>query len=345
MYHASASEKDAGEEVSWCAHQHLSEALEIAPGAELLDLLRLLGSDPVLRSIYKNQSAREIWTAMREYLKSQFEGHSATESGVAPEDLPDFEEDAFEYLELRADWRFNTHSNRYYGFDNFVLTGVCNPSNDLATQLEITGMASLISPEDQMMRQSVGLVDLVDLLHLPITVSTTVEISEGDPAAKSYLTAMGQVNTPNMTLAQVLYGVLAELSFYGPPREMEQYRDALFDRMDATDLDTLASIMPDGTATLVPPEAIAPLMNLFQMHVTPAVVTLDKVFAVLQIPVPVLNDYLSKMEDHVLPRMALAAAFGNMVALKPAYEDYNARELRRAILQGSDSAAPESAAK
>lgn len=312
---------DQYQEVSWCAHQHLFEPLILSDNVILADVLGLLKLDPVLKSIFRNYSARELLEAALAAMRNPIPVVSRT--GIF--DLEDY---PFDYLELCASWMYNTHSKRYYGCNDLELFGVAKPDEMLLEALRHQGFEQLVDPVDGCVKQKIGMVDLSELLHLPLTMSPTLTIREGDPAAKAYQSPLSQASLAPLTLGQVLQGIFSELAFYGPPREMSEMREAVMDQAEVMAIDdSLSGVVVAGLAPELHPaggtyfdlEMFGPLSRVF-----------SKITGVMPSE---LNSFLQKLDDEAPAKEAIFVEYGEDVRLYDAYAGYTARELRRAIMR------------
>lgn len=73
----------------------------------------------------------------------------------------------------------------------------------------------------------VSLTPLRELLVLPVRVNHGVRITEDDQAAQVWMQEIGRAQVEDVTLGQVLEGLLWELSFHGGPAEQEAVAEGL----------------------------------------------------------------------------------------------------------------------
>jgi len=73
----------------------------------------------------------------------------------------------------------------------------------------------------------VSLTPLHELLVLPVRVNHGVRITKDDLAAQAWMQEIGRAQVEDMTLGQVLEGLLWELSFHGGPAEQEAVAEGL----------------------------------------------------------------------------------------------------------------------
>ncbi|MCK6376551.1 MAG: hypothetical protein L6Q69_20985, partial [Zoogloea sp.] len=74
---------------------------------------------------------------------------------------------------------------------------------------------------------AVSLTPLRSLLALPVRVNHSVRITEDDQAAQAWMREIGRAQVEDVTLGQVIEGLLWELSFHGGPAEQEAVAEGL----------------------------------------------------------------------------------------------------------------------
>ncbi|WP_087866416.1 hypothetical protein [Comamonas thiooxydans] len=311
---------DQYKEVAWCAHQHLFEPITLAPDVLLVDVLQLLQSDPVLKSVYRHCCSSEILNAVRAALADPIgAAQKLPSSGIfGIEDMP------FDALELRHTWLFNTHSQRYYGVHELELLGVAVPNQELLLALGAEGFGDLVDPIDGKVKQEIGMVDVAELMHLPLYISPLLLVCEGDPASRAYMAPLRTCAAGAVTLGQLMQSVLAELSTYGAPDQMREMREAVTDELDVGGVaggPLEGMVMPD-----TPEKSVTYDMEIFG--------ALTKVFKKQGVLPTEIGLFLRTLPDEAPVAAKLAERFGSKVELYPLYANFTARELRREILRG-----------
>ena len=86
---------------------------------------------------------------------------------------------------------------------------------------------------------------LRELLWLTVKVSAEVRITEEDATAKAYMSQIRRARNADVTLGQVVHGLLWELSFHGGPQEQREVSEDLERRVAAVDAGTLELVSAD----------------------------------------------------------------------------------------------------
>ena len=73
-----------------------------------------------------------------------------------------------------------------------------------------------------------------------------VQITEDDEDAKAYMREIARVRHADVTLGQVIHGLLWELSFHGGPREKQEVVDEVDRRVAEIDAGTTELVSGDG---------------------------------------------------------------------------------------------------
>lgn len=314
-----AGQIDQYKEVAWCAHQHLFEPITLASDVLLVDVLQLLQTDPVLKSIYRGCCSSEILAAVRAALADPLgTARHLPSSGIfGIEDLP------FDALELRHTWLFNSHSQRYYGIHELELLGVAVPNDELVLALGNEGFGDLVDPLDGKVKQEIGMVDVAELMHLPLYLSPLLHVCEGDPASRAYMTPLRTCAAGAVTLGQLIQSVLSELSTYGAPAQMREMREAVIDDLD------IGGTTPgplEGQEVPGQEPSVTYDLEIFG--------ALTKVFKKQGVLPTEIGLFLRTLPDDEPVAAALAQRFGQKVELFPLYMGFTARELRREVLRG-----------
>ena len=92
---------------------------------------------------------------------------------------------------------------------------------------------------------SVSLTPLRELLALPVRVKAEVRITEEDATAKAYMSEIRRARNADVTLGQVIHGLLWELSFHGGPQEQREVSEDLKRRVAEVDAGTVELVSAD----------------------------------------------------------------------------------------------------
>lgn len=194
-------------EVTDRAHEFLFEAITLHPQATLADVFALMEASPLLKRVYRPSFVDELCA----------EASKGPAHGMQPA------HDRIEYLELYAQWGLDTHTHTYSG----------------TTRLRLHGVGPVLQedhPEEhkrkgERIEWAVSLTPLRSLLALPVRVNHSVRITEDDRAAQAWMQEIGRAQVEDVSLGQVIEGLLWELSFHGGPAEQEAVAEDLRQRV------------------------------------------------------------------------------------------------------------------
>lgn len=188
------------------AHEFLFEFITIHVGTTLSDVFRLMEVSPLLQQLYRQDFAEELCAEARK---------GAVAAG--PQDPASI--DSIEFLELYQHWGLDSSTNEYSGTQRLNLHGI---GPELSHDAPREGRK-----KGERIEWSVSLTPLRELLPLPIRVNSEVRITEDDANAKAYMHEIRRGRHPDITLGQVIHGLLWELSFHGGPQEQQDVSKGL----------------------------------------------------------------------------------------------------------------------
>jgi hypothetical protein len=185
-------------DVTGRAHEHLFEFVTVHAGTTLADIFRLMEASPLLQKFYRRDFAEELCAQARK-------------GAAEPSPSGQAAHESIEFLDLYQDWGLDTSTNEYSGMQRLHLHGI---GHELAEDL----------PEErrkkgERIEWSVSLTPLRELLSLPVRVKDEVRITEEDATAKAYMSEIRRARCADVTLGQVIHGLVWELSFHGGPQE------------------------------------------------------------------------------------------------------------------------------
>jgi hypothetical protein len=185
------------------------------------DVFRLLEACPVLKQVFRRDFAEELCDEARK-------GAVATDPREAssPEGI--------EFLELYQQWRLDTSTQTYTSTQRRPLHGV-------GFELEADA-PDYYRKKGERIQWSVSLTPLREMLALPVRVNPEVRLTEDDINAKAFGKEVSKGKHPEVTLGQVIDGLVYELSFHGGPQERAEVR---------SELDEQLAEIKAGTAELV----------------------------------------------------------------------------------------------
>ncbi len=190
------------------AHEFLFEPVTLHGDTTLADIFGLIEASPLLKHVYRSAFVEELC--------------AEANKGAVSDALQPLHE-CIEYLELYAQWALDTHTQTYSG----------------TTRLGLHGVGPVLQedhPEEhkrkgERIEWSVSLTPLRDLLAVPVRVNHEERITEGDQAAQAWMQEIRRAQVEDVTLGQVLEGLLWELSFHGGPGEQEAVAEDLRQRV------------------------------------------------------------------------------------------------------------------
>ena len=211
-------------DVTGCAHEHLFELITIHTETTLADIFRLMEASPLLQKLYRRDFAEELCAEARKGVVEPPARERATHEGI-------------EFLELYQQWDLDTSTNEYSGMQRLHLHGI---GHELADDLP-----EVHRKKGERIEWSVSLSPLRELLALPVRVNTEVRVTEEDATAKAYMNEIRRVRNADVTLGQVIHGLLWELSFHGGPQEQREVSEDLERRVAEVDAGTVELVSAD----------------------------------------------------------------------------------------------------
>ena len=180
------------------AHERLFDFVTMDAAVKVGDIFRLLDASPLLQQVFRRDFAEELCTEARKGPTTAVK--TAADSSV---------DERIEYLELYQQWSFDTSTRVYGPTQRLHLHGIGLELQD--------DSAERGRKRSERIPWSISLTPLRELLPLSLLVNPKVQITEDDLNAKAYGDEIFRVRHPDVTLGQVIHGVLWELSFHGVP--------------------------------------------------------------------------------------------------------------------------------
>lgn len=291
------------------SHEFLWDPVALTPLTTLGDLFLLLQADPVLHLVFRQDFVQEFLTHVLPVLPvsrgaDKLENLRWSAPGYSPQGV--------EFLELYAVWQYDSHTRAFGGMGQLQLHGL---GFELKEDLDEGG--GFTYPAGSRIQWSVSMTDPREMLALPVRVAAEFTVTEGDFASSRWGSTLYKTPSPAVSLAQVLHGVLYDLSFHGSPAQAQEVLTDLKEQMDGLksgEVETVAMDLDD----LFEERNDSDLQEIFQRWV----------------PVRTgrLRASLRRIEDDVLAREGLAEKFGSAVQLNPQWAEATAKEVRRAML-------------
>jgi hypothetical protein len=208
------------------AHEYLFETIEMDSRVTLADLFRLLDRDPILRQVFRRDWAEELCTEARKGPAEPLNPDPAWHEGI-------------ESLELYQQWNLDTGSNTYLPTQRLQLHGIGVELLEDAPEHH--------RKKGEHITWAVSLTPVRELLSLPLRINPEVLICEDDLDSESYGQEIARIRHPDVTLGQIISGVLYELGFHGGPVEQAEFAAELKRRTNEVD---------NGTAKLISAEEV-----------------------------------------------------------------------------------------
>ena len=214
-------------EVTARASEFLGEKVTLEEGVTLCDVFELLERDAVLLAVFRRDFAVELLAEVR----------AARAAGpiVVPNEP---EEQRIEFLELYRTWERNSA--------NGVLEGVAHVAfHGLGPVLsaDVLDQGYLVHRAGSRIQWGIATARPADLLALPLRYNPEVSICEGDLKSSEWGRQRETVTLAELTLFELLHGVLWELSFHGAAETREAF---------LADLHATVESVRDGTAKTTP---------------------------------------------------------------------------------------------
>ena len=215
-------------DVTDCAHERLFEFVTMDSAVTVGDIFRLLDASPLLQRVFRRDFAEELCAEARKWPVT---AANTTSDSAADERI--------EYLELYQQWSFDTATCVYGSTQRLQLHGIgIELQEDSAEHGRKKG---------ERIHWSISLTPLRELLPLPLLVNPEVQITEDDLNAKAYGDEITRARHPDVTLGQVVHGVLWELSFHGAPEMQSDVMEELKSRVAEVDAGTVQLVQ--GTSS------------------------------------------------------------------------------------------------
>lgn len=287
------------------AHRFLFQPVRIAEDVSLADVLRLFEVCPQLLDNFRLQYAEQLCAEAAKGPLPEGEGSEAND----PQPL--------EALELCWNWGLDAHTGEYSSVNT----------------LDLNGLGPVLSADDpnerlkagERVRWSVSLMPVRELLRLPVVVRPDFEIQESDVYAKAYGRPVGLGRVSEVTLGQVLRGLLTELCFHGSPADKAQL---------TAELSALVAEIDAGTAELKDAEDAFEELGFGDARVFEAMFESTGGLSRREV-----RWALGQVEDTEPVGPALEAKFGGRVVVRQEFRDLGGREFRRQLAQWRQSRA------
>ncbi len=275
------------------AHEYLFAHVTLDASVNLGDVFRLLDASPVLKQVFRRDFAEELCGEARKGALDAEPGDADSPEGI-------------EFLELYQQWNLDTSNQTYSSTQRLELHGVgFELQADAPTYQRKKG---------ERIQWSVSLTPLRELLALPVRVNPEVRVMEDDVNAKAFSDEILKGKHPDVTLGQVIDGIVYELSFHGGPQERAEFRSGLDEQ--------LAEIKA-STAKLVPGD------DIFEADDRPG---FERMFEGLGgVAQRDVSSAMRQIDDDANAAGWLDKEFEGRVVVKARFRDKTGREFRMAF--------------
>lgn len=203
--------KLAEEDLTVLAHSYLLESVCLDARFTLKDLFALIEKDRLLPLIFGRDWAGE-------YLAEVKKENTGIETA---KDI--------QYLELYSSWEKDTRTGTIDGTGHLSFHGV-GP----ILQEDYVEHDNIIARKGSRITYGVEFRKVQELLDLPLVYNPVYSVREGNHEDISvYMNELEKVRVEHPTLAQVIHGVLWELSFHGGPEDSDAVFSEMTDDIDA----------------------------------------------------------------------------------------------------------------
>jgi hypothetical protein len=192
------------------AISYLLEPLRIEGELFLRDIFALVDLNPALLLVL-----RRDWGA--EYL-AEYKRVIATALPYTGE----YDPDGLEYLELYQSWSKNSSTGEISGHQRLDFHGIGYELRE-----DIMQDDWVMHRKGSRISWAVEMTPLAELLNLPLRLNPEVIVSEDDTESGNYMKRLETLRMSTPTLAQVVHGILWELSFCGGPEDALEKKEHL----------------------------------------------------------------------------------------------------------------------
>jgi len=228
-YRTGDAERDlhaARTDVTQRAAAYLLEEVRVEGDVHLRDVFALLQDNPVLLQVFERRHASEFVDETRSVDPLTFTG--------------EYDPLGTEYLELFHGWEIDQETGEVAGGQRLGLRAV---GFELRDDQELSGCEY---PRGSRIRYAVALSPLAELLNLPLRVNDDVCLAEAFGGTQTAYDALPNLRV-RPTLAQVIEGVLYEISLGGMPDEraevVEKLKQASADEAGWTTYDSAEALL------------------------------------------------------------------------------------------------------
>lgn len=281
-------------DVTDSAIEFLFLPIELDPDLTLGDIFRLLDRCEALHRVFRQDFASELCAEARK-------GPLPPTRGIDPSEVK-----GIEYLELHREWRLDTSESCYWGTQQLHLHGIGHVlDHDVPEYFARAG---------DRIQWSVSLTPLRELLSLRLSVRETFDVLEEGIDASAYGSRIASAKCSEVTLGQVIHGVLWELSFHGAPKDQEQVLEELLEQKAEIDAGSANSVAGDDIFDELDNPGFAALFS-----------------SLGNAPRSEVRRAIRDIPDEAAAAEHLRELFGDEVVVSPLYRELSGRAFRKAF--------------
>lgn len=278
-------------DVTACGHEFLFEDVELDEDVTLADIFGLLEASPLLLAVYRRDFAQEL---LVEAQKRPLKPKKCKES------------ERLEFLELYSHWHQDTSNDSISGNNRLLFHSVGPVLKKASREYGVKA--------GERVKFSLSFAPIRELLPLPVRINLQTPVYESDPDAFLCDKELHVIRQEGVTLGQVIYSILWELSFHGAPAQSAKFAESLMKQVDELKAGTLKT---------------EPVGDMFEGFDKPGV---DAMFATISDHTPRdISWALRSIKDDGDVPDALREQFGDSVVVKNKYKILKGREFRKAF--------------
>lgn len=193
------------------AVEYLMDTVSLEGELYLRDIFALMERNPAMLPVFRRDWAAEFLDEYKKVLPS------------APAYTGEYDPDGIEYLELYHYWEKSSSTGEVAGFHRLDFHGIGFELRD-----DIQEGDWVMHRKGSRIPWAIEFTPLAQLLNLPLRLNPKVSIYESDTEDGKYMSKLDDsLKIDKPTLAQVIHGIIWELSFCGGPEDVEEEREKL----------------------------------------------------------------------------------------------------------------------
>lgn len=193
------------------AVEYLMDTVSLEGELYLRDIFALMERNPAMLPVFRRDWAAEFLEEYKKVLPS------------APAYKGEYDPDGIEYLELYHYWEKSSTTGEVVGFHRLDFHGI-----GFELREDILEGDWVMHRKGSRISYAIEFTPLAQLLNLPLRLDSRVRIYESDTEGGNYMSKLDDSLTIDKpSLAQVIHGIIWELSFCGGPEDVAEEREKL----------------------------------------------------------------------------------------------------------------------